>query len=236
MKGFAGGMQAWRVTGTGAAESRFEALHDTALTPLVGREEELELVSSRWRRARAGEGQIVLVSGEPGIGKSRLTAALQEFSAGEAHTKLRYFCSQHHQNSALYPIIVQPERAAGLARDDGPEAKLDKLAALIRPTGEIGDISLLAEPLSLPGANRFAPLDLNPQRKKERTLTALLRQLEGPAQPQPGRMIFEDLHWIDPTSRQFLDLILAEIDHRPKSCWSPPYVLSSSRLGSANRT
>ena len=149
--------------------------------------------------------------------------------------RLRYFCSQHHQDSALYPVIVQLERAAGFARDDGPEAKLDKLAALIRPTGEIGDISLLAEPLSLPGGNRFAPLDLNPQRKKERTLTALLRQLEGPARPQPVMVIFEDLIGSTRLREEFLDLIVAEKSPPAESCWSPPSVLSSSRLGWANR-
>ena len=158
---------------------------------------------------------MVLISGEPGIGKSRLTAALSEQIGTEPHTRLRYFCSPHHQNSALYPVIVQLERAAGFERDDGPEAKLDKLATLLGPAAEIGDVSLLVELLSVPGGDRFAPLELSPQRKKERTFAALVRQLEGLARTQPVLMIFEDLHWIDPTSREFLDLVLARIDRLP---------------------
>src|SRR3984957_1143602 len=133
LKGFAGGTQVWQVTMASTVASRFEALHDTALTPLVGRDEGGELLLRRWERAKTGEGRVVLISGEPGLGKSRLTAALYDHIANEPRTRLRYFCSQHHQDSALYPVIVQLERAAGFARDDGPEAILDKLAALIRP-------------------------------------------------------------------------------------------------------
>jgi predicted ATPase len=121
------------------------------------------------RQARSGEGRVTLIFGEPGIGKSRLTAALSEHIGSEPHTRLRYFCSPHHQDSALYPVIAQLERAANFRRDDGPEAKLDKLAALLAPAAEAGDVSLLVELLSLPGGDRFAPLELSPQRKKERT-------------------------------------------------------------------
>src|SRR5216683_6762491 len=173
--------------------SRFEALRSGA-TPLVGRGEELDLLLRRWELAKTGEGRVVLLSGEPGIGKSRLTAALSERIGSEPHTRLRYFCSPHHQDSALYPVIGQLERAAGFARDAGPETKLDKLATLLGPAAEIGDISLLVELLSLPGGDRFAPLDLSPQRKKESTFTALLRRLEGLTRQQPVLMIFEDLH------------------------------------------
>ena len=115
-------------------ESRFEALHATGLTALVGREEELELLLRRWSKAKTGEGQVVLLSGEAGIGKSRLTAALLEAIASEPHTRLRYFCSPQHTDSALYPIIGQMERAAGLAHDDTSQAKLDKLDALLAQT------------------------------------------------------------------------------------------------------
>jgi class 3 adenylate cyclase len=214
LAGFAAPQPAWRVIGESGMLSRFEALR-SGETPLVGRDEEVELLLRRWRQARSGEGRVTLIFGEPGIGKSRLTAALSEHIGSEPHTRLRYFCSPHHQDSALYPVIAQLERAANFTRDDGPEAKLDKLAALLAPAAEAGDVSLLAELLSLPGGDRFAPLELSPQRKKERTFAALLRQLEGLARTQPVLMIFEDLHWIDPTSREFLDLILAGIDRLP---------------------
>jgi len=244
LAGFAEPQPAWRVIGESGVLSRFEALR-SGETPLVGRDEEVDLLLRRWQQAKSGEGRVVLISGEPGIGKSRLTAALSEHIELEPHTRLRYFCSPHHRDSALYPLIVQLERAAGFARDDGPETKLDKLATLLAPAAEAGDISLLVELLSLPGRDRFAPIELSPQRKKERTLAALLRQLEGLARQQPVLMIFEDLHWIDPTSREFLDLLLARIGRLPvllvatfRPEFQPPWtgqphvtVMSLNRLG-----
>ena len=134
LKGIAGPVRAWAALRPSSVESRFEALHASGLTALVGREEELELLLRRWSKAKTGEGQVVLLSGEAGIGKSRLTAALLERLAGEPHTRLRYFCSPQHTDSALYPIIGQMERAAGLAHDDTAQAKLDKLDAVLAQT------------------------------------------------------------------------------------------------------
>ena len=202
------------MVGESGVVSRFEALR-SGTTPLVGRDEELDLLLRRWQQAKSGEGRVVLVSGEPGIGKSRLTAALSQRIESEPHTRLRYFCSPHDQDSALYPFIGQLERAAGFARDDTDATKLDKLEALLGDGAEPGDISLIAEMLSLSGGERFPPLDLSPQRKKERTLAALLRQLQALARRQPVLMIFEDLHWIDPTSREVLDLTVEKITGLP---------------------
>jgi class 3 adenylate cyclase len=214
LAGFAEPQLAWRVIGESGVVSRFEALR-SGTTPLVGREEELDLLLRRWQQGKAGEGRVVLVSGEPGIGKSRLTAALSQRIETEPHTRLRYFCSPHDQESALYPFIGQLERAAGFARDDTTATKLDKLEALLGDGAEPGDISLIAEMLSLSGGERFPPLDLSPQKKKERTLAALLRQLQALARRQPVLMIFEDLHWIDPTSREVLDLTVEKITGLP---------------------
>jgi tetratricopeptide (TPR) repeat protein len=202
------------VVGESGVVSRFEALR-SGTTPLVGRDEELELLTRRWQQATSGEGRVVLISGEPGIGKSRLTAALSQHIETEPHTRLRYFCSPYHQDSALYPFIGQLERAAGFARDDTTATKLDKLEALLGDGAEPGDIALIAEMLSLSGGERFPPLDLSPQRKKERTLAALLRQLQALARRQPVLMTFEDLHWLDPTSRELLDLTVERIAALP---------------------
>ena len=201
LKGIAGPVRAWAALRASSAEGRFEALHATGLTALVGREEELELLLRRWSRAKTGEGQVVLLSGEAGIGKSRLTAALLERLAGEPHTRLRYFCSPQHTDSAFYPIIGQMERAAGLAHDDTPQAKLDKLDALLAQTSTSSqDAALFAEMLSLPNDGRYPALDLAPEQRRQRTLEALTSQLAELARRQPVLMIFEDAHWIDPTS------------------------------------
>ena len=210
IKGIAGPVRAWAALRASSVASRFEALHVSGLTELVGREEELELLLRRWTKAKTGEGQVVLLSGEAGIGKSRLTAALLEKLAGEPHTRLRYFCSPQHTDSALYPVIVQLERAAGLARDDTADQKLGKLRGLIA-SGARGDdeIDLLAELLSLPSS--AADLNLSPQRKRQKLFEALLHQLEALARGQPVLMVFEDAHWIDPSSRELLDLIFDRV-------------------------
>ena len=201
LKGIDGPVRAWAALRLGSAEGRFEALHGSALTALVGREEELELLLRRLSKARSGEGQVVLLSGEAGIGKSRLTAALLERLAAEPHTRLRYFCSPRHTDSALYPIIGQMERAAGLAHDDTPQARLDKLDAVLAQTStRIEDVALFAEMLSLPNDGRYPAIELTPEQRRQRTLEALTEQLAGLASKNPVLMIFEDAHWTDPTS------------------------------------
>src|SRR6266851_294992 len=201
LKGIAGPVRAWAALRASSVESRFEALHTTGLIALVGREEESELLLRRWSRAKAGEGQVVLLSGEAGIGKSRLTAALLENLATEPHTRLRYFCSPQHTDSRLYPIIGQMERAAGLAHDDKLQARFDKLDALLAQTStSTQDAALFAEMLSLPNDGRYPALELTPQQRRQKTLEALISQLEALTRRNPVLMIFEDAHWTDPTS------------------------------------
>jgi class 3 adenylate cyclase/tetratricopeptide (TPR) repeat protein len=213
LSGFAEAQQAWQVIDEGRVLSRFEALRSEA-TPLVGREEELDLLLRRWRQAQAGDGWAVLVSGEPGIGKSRLTAELSQCIAGEPHTRLRYFCSPYHQDSALYPFITQLEHAAGFVREDAAEVKRDKLHKLLAPAAPRGDeVELVAELLSL--QNSAVGLNLSPQRRREMLFEALLHQLEALVRRRPLLMIFEDTHWIDPTTRELLDLTIDRVAQLP---------------------
>src|SRR5215467_13984409 len=211
-KGFGDPVQVWQVTGASAVESRFEALR-TATTPLVGREEEIELLLRRWGQAKAGDGCVVLISGEPGIGKSRIAQTVLERLSGEPHTRLRYFCSPHHQDSALYPSITQLERAAGFRRGDTDEQRLDKLeAVLAQGTNALSEaVPLLAELLSIPAGDRYPPLNLTPQKRKEKTLHAQVAQVEGLATQQPVLMVFEDIHWSDSTTRESLDLLIDRV-------------------------
>ena len=216
LKGIVGPVSAWQALRPSDVASRFEALRGPALSSLIGRDEELELLLRRWARAKAGDGQVVLVSGEPGIGKSRLAAALEERLHTEPHLRLRYFCSPYHQDSALFPFIDQLGRAAGFAREDLSSSKLEKLVALLaRAAPRDEDVAFLADLLSLPASERHPLPNLSPQRKKERTLEALLRQLDGLAQQQPVVVVFEDAHWIDPTSRELLDLVVDRARHLP---------------------
>jgi predicted ATPase len=216
LKGIAGRVRAWAALRASSAEGHFEALHTTGLTALVGREEESELLLRRWSRAKTGEGQVVLLSGEGGIGKSRLTAALLEHLATEPHTRLRYFCSPQHTDSALHPIIGQMERAAGLVYDDKPQAKLDKLDAVLAKTSTSPeDAALFSEMLSLPNDGRYPALALSPQQRRQRTLEALTSQVAGLASQQPLLMIFEDAHWTDPTSLEAFGRTVDQIKTLP---------------------
>jgi class 3 adenylate cyclase/predicted ATPase len=205
LRGMAEPIQAWVALRPSAVESRFDALHATGLTVLVGREEETELLFRRWSRAKTGEGQVVLISGEAGIGKSRLTAALMERLAAEPHTRLRHFCSPQYTDSALHPIIAHTLRAAGFAHDDEPRTKLDKLdAVLALVSTSIEDAALFAEMLSLPNDGRYPALELSPEQRRQRTLDAVITQVARLAMQRPLLMIFEDVQWIDPTSLEVL--------------------------------
>ncbi len=212
LKGIAGRVRAWSALGTSSVQSRFEALHASSLTALVGRDEEAKLLMRCWSKAKAGEGQVVLLSGEAGIGKSRLTIALMERLARESHTPLSYFCSPQHTDSALYPIIGQIQRAAGLARDDTPQAKLNKLDVMLAQTSTSKeDAPLFAEMLSLANDGRYPALELTPQQRRQRTMEALVSQIEALTLENPVLMIFEDAHWTDPTSLEVLGRMVDRI-------------------------
>ncbi len=212
LKGFASPALAWRVLGASARDSRFEARHVDGLSPMVGRDEELDLLQRRWLRAEAGEGQVVLVSAEAGVGKSRLVAALEERLLGRPLFELRYFCSPYHTESPLHPFIAQLGRAADLAMDDD-EARIGKVRAMLHASGidDAQDLALVCELLSVPTADRFPPFQGGPQQKKARTMEILAASLAGLSKARPVLLIFEDAHWADPTSLELLDLMLERV-------------------------
>jgi class 3 adenylate cyclase/predicted ATPase len=246
-KGFAEPLRAFRVEGEGRAEGRFDALHGEHLTPLVGREHELGILLERWAWAKDGDSQVVLLSGEPGIGKSRLTRSLIERLIDEPHTCLRHYCSPYHTNSALYPAVEQFERAAGFLVEDSAETRLDKLeAVLAEATENLADVApLIAALLSIPFGPRYPPVNLTPEVQKAKTFEALLGRVVGLAERRPLLMLFEDAHWIDPTSIELLGLMIDRIQRLPvllmitfRPEFAPPWTgyahvtsLTLSRLG-----
>ena len=212
LKGWAEPIPVWQVVGTSGVESRFEAMHNTKLPPLIGREEEIDLLLRRWRHATQEEGRVVVLTGEPGIGKSHIARVLDERLQSEPHITLRYFCSAHHTNSALFPFINQLERAAGFKRSGAPMENLSKLDALLaQSTADPEQVAVLANLLAVPVSDRYRLQELIPQKRKEKTLTALLAQLDGLAARQPVFIIFEDVHWIDPTSLELLAAIVERV-------------------------
>jgi class 3 adenylate cyclase len=214
LKGFPQMQRSWRVLGEARFKSRFEGLRSPDAM-LVGRDEDVELLLRRWAQVKSGEGRVILISGDPGVGKSRLTTTIIDRLGDEPYTSLRYFCLPHHEGSALFPVINQLERAAGFEHGDALEAKLDKLEALLAETSSSDeDLALLADLLLLP-TERYPPLAYSPVRKREKTMQALLRQLVTLAERRPVLLIFEDLQWMDPTSRELLDLTLERIERLP---------------------
>src|SRR5262249_38515958 len=217
VKGIAGTIAAWAGEGLSDSESRFEAVRVAGLTDLIGREDELDFLLECQRLAWKDEGQVVLILGEAGIGKSRLAAAVGERIAGEPHTRLRYQCSPYHTNSALHPFIAQLERAAGFKADDTSDQRLDKLEALLAMgASRVEDVApLFAALLSIPFGERYAPLALSPMQQRRRTLAALLDQFEGLARRQPILLSFEDAQWADATSLELLDLMVERVRQLP---------------------
>ncbi len=214
LKGLAAPAPAWEVLRARAIDSRFEALRQSRM-PLIGRHEELALLERRWRQSIGGEGRVVLVSGEPGIGKSRLVAALEQKLSAAPHRRLRFFCSPHYQDTPLYPIVSHLQRVAGFQAADTPGLKREKLAGVIAPGASHDDVLLLADLLSIAGAALELPGSLTPRQRKDMTLDAIVRNFVGLAWLSPVLAEIEDLHWADPTTRELLDLLIKAIDQVP---------------------
>ena len=217
LKGLSQPVAAWGVDGAVTLDSRFEAVRPARLTGFIGREREITLLLERQREAWQGTGQVILISGEPGIGKSRIAATFIERIFGGEYTRLRYQCSPYHTNTALHPFIGQLERAAELKANDPPAFKLEKIEALVSmATPQIERVvPLIAALLSTPTGGRYPPLALSPAQQHRQTLAALLDQLEGLARRKPVLLVFEDAHWADATSLELLDLTIERVRQLP---------------------
>ena len=217
LKGYAAPVEAWAVVGEAHAESRFEAVRSSRLSEFVGREREIEFLLGRKELAWRGKGQVVLVTGEPGIGKSRLTEVLAEHVANEPHTTLRHQCSPYHSGSALFPFTTLLTRSAGITAEDTPEQRLDKLERVLVPATSAADLTvpIFAALLSIPLGNRYPPLHLSAAQQRRQTFTALLDQFEFQARQQPLLVIVEDLHWADATSLEFLAMAVERLERLP---------------------
>jgi class 3 adenylate cyclase/tetratricopeptide (TPR) repeat protein len=232
LKGFNTPQHVWRVRGETVLSGRSEALFAGTLPPIVGRDAELDFLLQAWRQTLAGDDRVVLVCGEPGIGKSRLLAALEQRLADQSHFNLRYFCSPHHRDDTLYPVITRWEHELGIARGDTPEDRLRKLEAIVVSRRfEAKDIPLLAAMLSVPLGSRYGRLDLGTQRQKERTFDMLIRRIEGLARARPVLIVFEDAQWSDRTTNELLDAtvdrlaglpVLRVVSFRPE--FMPPWI------------
>lgn len=217
LKGIAEPVHVWQVLSVSSALSRFERATQGLVTPLVAREQEIGLLLDRWQQAREGEGQVVLLSGEPGIGKSRVASTLRQRLADQGVSTLQFQCSPYHINSAFYPISNNFERALKFARDETVESKLDKLEALIvtyygRP---LADVRFFAAMLSIPCEARYSALPMTPQKHKDETLRSLVDLTDGAARKRPSVLLFEDAHWADPTTLEVLALLIDRVRAMP---------------------
>jgi class 3 adenylate cyclase len=220
LKGFNEPMSVWRVLYERPVEDRFESRHmGSELCPLVGRQAEFSTLLESWRLARSGKGQVVTLRGDPGLGKSRLIKALRDAIATQEQFVLRCYCSTRFQNTALYPVIQHLHHAAGLADDETDEVKLGKLEAVLlrhAPASEVAfQLPYIATLLSIPIGSRYSPIADSPERQREQTLRALEAQVLNLARDQPVLMIFEDLHWVDPTTLGFINQLVRKIGEAP---------------------
>ena len=213
LKGISGSVEAFVVEGEASVESRFAAQQSGTLTPIVGRDREIELMLERWALARSGKGQLLIVSGEAGIGKSRITRAVIDEIGRDDHIRMTYQCSPYHADSALYPIIQQMLFAAGITQADTPNERLDKLETLLGADNNA--LKFVAPMMGLDGEARYGKLDLTPAQQRAQTMQALTGLLVEQAKDQPLLLVYEDLHWIDPTSLELLDLLLDAIADQP---------------------